>query len=130
VGLRLLDTRRWALHQKHAREIEECANRYIPKGALFNEIPIRRSTNSSASKSRKRQRQMVVRYILNGARVHGPPYTDEENRDMFRRMQNGPRMMTSVVRGQRTVGPADTQATCQSAADAAVDLAFRRNPNE
>src|SRR6516164_5192105 len=41
---------------------------------------------------------MVVRYIVNGCRVHGPPYTDEEVRDMFRRMQNGPRMMTSAVR--------------------------------
>jgi hypothetical protein len=24
--------------KKHAREIEECANRYTPKGVLFNEI--------------------------------------------------------------------------------------------
>ena len=38
VGLRLLDPRRRALHKKHACQIEECANRYIRKGDLFNEI--------------------------------------------------------------------------------------------
>ena len=38
VGLRLLDPRRRALHKKHARKIEERANRWIPKGVLFNEI--------------------------------------------------------------------------------------------
>ena len=74
---------------------------------------------------------MVVRYILNGVRVHGPPYTDEENRDMFRRMQNGPRMMTSIVRGQaKATGPATSATTpnkpetSQSAVNAAVDPAL------
>jgi hypothetical protein len=75
-------------------------------------------------------------YILNGVSVHGPPYTDEENRDMFRRMQNGPRMMTSVVRGRQTSDPAagavkgggasttpDNSATSKPAADAAADPA-------
>jgi hypothetical protein len=54
---------------------------------------------------------MVVRYIAkNGVRVHGPPYTDEENRDMFRRMQNGPRMMTSATRPNtvKTDAPTET----------------------
>jgi hypothetical protein len=40
---------------------------------------------------------MVVRYVTsNGVKVMGPPYTDAEVREMFRRMQNGPRMMTKV----------------------------------
>jgi hypothetical protein len=91
---------------------------------------------------------MVVRYVIKGTKgkgdfkVMGPPYTQEEVRDMFRRMQNGPRMMTSVVRGRQTSDPAagavkgqgasttpNNPGTSQSA-DASVDPAFRRNPNE
>jgi hypothetical protein len=45
---------------------------------------------------------MVVRYVYKGVKVLGPPYTDEETQDMHRRMQNGPRMMTSVVRGRQS----------------------------
>jgi hypothetical protein len=86
---------------------------------------------------------MVVRYVINGVQVLGPPFTKAETRDMHRRMQNGPRAMTSVVRGPQTSDPAaggikgqgtsatpNNPATSQSAADAAVDPAFRRNPNE
>jgi hypothetical protein len=58
----------------------------------------------------KMKRLMVIRYITkNGSVFRGPPYTDAEVRDMFRRMQNGPRAMTvtgrfGAVKGQRTAG--------------------------
>jgi hypothetical protein len=69
---------------------------------------------------------MVVRYVFpDGRKMMRPPYTDEEVRDMFRRMQNGPRMMTSVVRGRAgATDPAcvvtnpNKPATSRSAADA------------
>jgi hypothetical protein len=49
---------------------------------------------------------MVVRYIAkSGMKVMGPPYTDAEVREMFRRMQNGPRMMTRI--GSATAQKAD-----------------------
>jgi hypothetical protein len=122
--LRPLDPRRRALHKKHACQIEECANRYMPN-VLFNEIatpdPLLGKYGGVVIAHAARRNRMVVRYTLpNGVKVHGPPYTKAETRDMFWRMRNGPRMMTSVVRGPSAHSTnSDKPETSRSAAHGA-----------
>jgi hypothetical protein len=43
---------------------------------------------------------MVVKCIINGVRVHGPPYTKAEEDDFYRRNAGGPVAMTSLTRGR------------------------------
>jgi hypothetical protein len=98
VGLRLLDPRLRCFTKKRAREIEKCANSYIRKGVLFNEIampdPLLGRYGGVVIAPRRRNR-MVVRYTINGVRVHGPPYSEAEEADMHRRLSNAPRVVVS-----------------------------------
>ena len=67
---------------------------------------------------------MVVRYVTkNGVRVMGPPYTDEEKQDLYRRIAGGPWTMLRSAKAPRNADPGaaatnrQTEATTQSAAD-------------
>jgi hypothetical protein len=39
---------------------------------------------------------MILKYVKNGIRVHGPPYTKEEEADFYSRNANGP---VTIARG-------------------------------
>ena len=53
---------------------------------------------------------MVLRYVTpNGVRVMGPPYTEEEEQDLYRRMDGGGRPWT-VLRTAKTPRTADSEA--------------------
>jgi hypothetical protein len=51
---------------------------------------------------------MVVRYVLpNGSRIMGPPYTEAEEQDLYRRIDGGP---WTVLRTAKTPRSADPKA--------------------
>lgn len=61
---------------------------------------------------------MVVRYVTkNGSRIMGPPYTEAEQQDFYRRMDGGPWTVLRTAKTPRTVEPGaaatnhQTQAT-------------------
>jgi hypothetical protein len=67
---------------------------------------------------------MVVRYVTpNGSRIMGPPYTDEEKQDLYRRIASGPWTTLRTAKAPQTVDPEaaatnrQTEATSQSAAE-------------
>lgn len=46
---------------------------------------------------------MVVRYVLpNGVRVMGPPYTEAEEQDLYRRIDGGPWTVLRTAKTPRT----------------------------
>jgi hypothetical protein len=48
---------------------------------------------------------MVVRYVLpNGARVMGPPFTEAEEQDLYRRIAGGPWTVLRSAKTPQTVG--------------------------
>ena len=48
---------------------------------------------------------MVVRYVTpNGSRIMGPPFTDEEKQDLYRRIASGPWTMLRTAKAPQTVG--------------------------
>jgi hypothetical protein len=50
---------------------------------------------------------MVVRYVAkNGAVFTGPPYTDEEKQDLYRRIAGGPWTVLRSAKAPRTADPA------------------------
>jgi len=48
---------------------------------------------------------MVAKCIINGVRVHGPPYTKAEEEDFYKRNGGGPVAMTSITRGRPKEAP-------------------------
>ena len=49
---------------------------------------------------------MVVRYVTpNGSRVMGPPYTEEEKQDLYRRIAGGPWTVLRSAKAPRTADP-------------------------
>jgi hypothetical protein len=49
---------------------------------------------------------MVVRYIApNGSRMMGPPYTEEEEQDFYRRMDGGPWTVLRSAKAPQTAEP-------------------------
>src|SRR5215475_3182879 len=64
---------------------------------------------------------MVVKCIINGVKVHGPPYTKAEEADFYRRTGNGPITMfaprekkapepPAISRPRRAIAPAEQVA--------------------
>jgi hypothetical protein len=48
---------------------------------------------------------MVVRYVTkNGGVMMGPPYTDEEKQDLYRRIASGPWTVLRTAKAPQTVG--------------------------
>jgi hypothetical protein len=69
---------------------------------------------------------MVVRYVTkNGGVMMGPPYTEEEEQDLYRRIAGGPWTVLRTAKTPQTVGSEaaatnpETEATSQSVAGAA-----------
>jgi hypothetical protein len=49
---------------------------------------------------------MVVRYVAkNGSVVSGPPYTEAEEQDLYRRIAGGPWTVLRTAKTPRTVDP-------------------------
>ena len=49
---------------------------------------------------------MVIRYVTkNGVFVHGPPYTEEEEQDLYRRMDGGPWTVLRTAKAPQTADP-------------------------
>ena len=64
---------------------------------------------------------MVVRYVTkDGGVMMGPPYTEAEEQDLYRRIASGPWTVLRSAKAPRTVGPEvaatkrQTEATTQS----------------
>ena len=58
---------------------------------------------------------MVLRYVLpNGVRVMGPPYTEAEEQDLYRRIAGGPWTVLRTAKTPRTVDPEAAAANRQS----------------
>ena len=48
---------------------------------------------------------MVVRYVTpNGSRIMGPPFTDEEKQDLYRRIASGPWTMLRTANTKGSAG--------------------------
>lgn len=51
---------------------------------------------------------MVVRYVTpNGSRVMGPPYTEEEKQDLYRRIAGGPWKVLRTAKAPQTTDPGE-----------------------
>jgi hypothetical protein len=50
----------------------------------------------------------ILKYVKNGIRVHGPPYTKEEEADLYSRNANGP---VTIARGAGGRKERKSQAT-------------------
>ena len=69
---------------------------------------------------------MVVRYVTkNGSVVTGPPYTEAEEQDLYRRIAGGPWTVLRSAKAPQNAGPGgaatnrQTEATTRSVGDAA-----------
>ena len=69
---------------------------------------------------------MVVRYVSkNGVTMTGPPYTEAEEQDLYRRIAGGPWTVLRTAKTPRSAGSEaaatnrQTEATTRSAADEA-----------
>ena len=67
---------------------------------------------------------MVVRYVTkNGSRIMGPPYTEVEKQDLYRRIDGGPWTVLRTAKTPRSAGSEaaatnrQTEATSQSTAE-------------
>ena len=58
---------------------------------------------------------MVVRYVTkNGGVMMGPPYTDEEKQDLYRRIASGPWTMLRTAKAPRAADPGAAATNRQS----------------
>ena len=58
---------------------------------------------------------MVVRYVTkNGVTVTGPPYTEAEQQDLYRRIAGGPWTVLRSAKTPRTVDPGAAATNRQS----------------
>jgi hypothetical protein len=49
---------------------------------------------------------MVVRYVLpNGSRIMGPPFTEAEEQDLYRRIDGGPWTVLRTAKTPRSADP-------------------------
>jgi len=60
---------------------------------------------------------MVVRYVTkNGGVMMGPPFTDEEKQDLYRRIAGGPWTVLRSAKAPRTADPGTAATSRQTAA--------------
>jgi hypothetical protein len=73
---------------------------------------------------------MVVRYVTkNGGVMMGPPYTDEEKQDLYRRIASGPWTMLRTAKTPRTADPGAASTNRQTRRRAnRLRTLFRRKP--
>jgi hypothetical protein len=58
---------------------------------------------------------MVVRYVLpNGVKVMGPPFTEAEEQDLYRRIDGGPWTVLRTAKAPRTAEPGAAATNRQS----------------